>query len=477
MKAALKRAAVAVVAMGYCMGSQAGFMDDFYTAAGAAANVTPAQTVSGQGGRYVTGGSAVWRVPNKTFTPFLFQQPSIKAGCGGIDFFAGSFGFANSSDFVNYLRNIGQNSIGLFFQIALKAMSPLLSDTIKEISEDIQKMNQYLGSSCQMAQMLTKNADNWVTQKVKDSSLQSTVNGAVSGFYDSYKQFKTDLGGAIGTTFPAGQTSNSGGTKLGQQVNVTWALLNSGAFAGGTLEEQIIGMNLIGTTIYKLKAGSTEETDHIHLGRRLWIPDFAGRWNDAPRNLEVFSCNDTTNSCLDAPDFRQNDNIPNFMSLASKAYVSMKLIRDAIMNRQDINSVPGGAQAMLMLGATRLPAFKLLEVTSTPGMAGVSEMLMQKYADLIGLDMAANYVGGMAQDIMKASKAAKMGSSSVSLDDIKDVEQRVRQLQEDVEAHRKIVYENAGTESDLITFVQHLERSIYTSFNLQLMNNLKFASK
>lgn len=65
MKTAFKKTAVALIAMAFCAGSQAGFMDDFYTAAGAAANVTPAQVVSGQGGTYITGGSAIWRVPNK----------------------------------------------------------------------------------------------------------------------------------------------------------------------------------------------------------------------------------------------------------------------------------------------------------------------------------------------------------------------------------------------------------------------------
>ena len=34
------------------------------------------------------------------FTPLLWQPPGIKAGCGGIDMYLGSFGFANTSQFV-----------------------------------------------------------------------------------------------------------------------------------------------------------------------------------------------------------------------------------------------------------------------------------------------------------------------------------------------------------------------------------------
>lgn len=356
-------------------------------------------------------------------------------------------------------------------------MSPLLADTIKEISADIQEMNRYLGNSCQAAQALTKGVDTWVTKTVQESSLYSQASGATPGIYDAYKSFKSNLAGAIGGSVAPATQSNSGGTKLGQQVNVTWALLNSGAFAGGTYEEQLVGLNIMGTTIYRIKAGSSEQSDNEILSPRLFIKDFAGRWDDAPRNLSVFSCPDASNPCLDAPDLTRNDNIPNFLSLAAKAYASMKLVRDAIINRQDINSIPGGSAAMQMLGATRLPAFKVLEVTSTPGMAGISEMLMRKFADLIGVDMAANYVGGMSIDILKASASAKMGTSSVPLEDIKEVESRVRKLQEDVEAHRKTVYEVAGNESDLIALVTHLERSMYTSFNLQLMSNLKYASR
>lgn len=157
----------------------------------------------------------------------------------------------------------------------------------------------------------------------------------------------------------------------------------------------------------------------------------------------------------------------------------MILVRDAIVNRTDINSVPGGAAAMQILGATRLPVFKLIEVTSSPGMLGLSDMLMQKFADLMGLDMASNYVAGVSIDISKAIETSKVATatSSLSEEDLMQLTQRVRDLRTQVEAYRQVVNEQVGNEADLVAMVTNLERSIYSSFNMRLMDNLKYASR
>lgn len=478
MKKIFKRSVVSIVAGAVCMTSHAGFMDDFYNSAGAAANVTPGQTVQSQAGTYITGGSAVWRVPQKTFTPFQFQAPSIKAGCGGIDFFAGSFGFANSAEFVTYLRNIGQNAVGLFFQLALKSMSPQLADTIKEISDDIQRMNSYLGSSCQAAKALV-NATGWPEKVAQQASQEKVANGGAGGIYDSYTQMKTSIGNSLGVTLPTAQQKNSGGAPVGSyEVNTAWLAVNSGAFAGMTQDEMSVAMTLTGTRIYRKKQGSDEIPDPLVVPRGLTVPDFAGRWNDAPTTLTVYRCpNDITSKCISDTDFSRTGTISNYQSLASKAYASLMIVRDAIINRTDIASVAGGPEAMQILGATRLPVFKILESTSTPGMIGISNMLIQKYSDLMGHEMASNYVGGITVEMEKSIVTIKQSTSTMSAGDIDDLLKSLRVLQEEAAAYKAYIDRTVGTESDLITQVQHLERSIYASFNMRLMDNLKYASR
>ena len=45
-----------------------------------------------------------------------FAPPSWKAGCGGIDFFAGSFSFINADQFVQLLRSVASNAVGYAFK-------------------------------------------------------------------------------------------------------------------------------------------------------------------------------------------------------------------------------------------------------------------------------------------------------------------------------------------------------------------------
>lgn len=474
----LKKAVIAMAASTACVSTvNAGFMDDFYSQAGAAANVTPAQTFKTQSGSFVTGGSVVWRVPQKNFTPFSIQAPSIKAGCGGIDFFAGSFGFANSTEFVNYLRNIGQNAVGLFFQLALESMSPQLMKTIKQISDDIQRMNNFLGNSCQMAKGLVAatQKSSWMENEKTKAAGTEVATAASSDFYSSWNRVKSSVGdmfSSLDANQPGSEASNSGGSPGGKpQKNVLWIVLGSGELAGMDEDYRDVVMSLIGSKIYKQKAGDAERPEIESMEAMLTVKNLAGRFSDSAVSLRVWSCgSDLTSSCLD----RTTRTINNYKPLARKAYESMQIVRDAIVGRTDIITATGGVEAMQMLGATRLPAFRILELTSTPGMLGVSEALMQRYADLIGIELASSFIETLAHDVLKSVSGGTRQDGLLEAD-IQEMRYRIEDLRKQAADHRAEVQRIAGSQSELIDQLTHLERSIMAGFNMKMAQNLKFA--
>ncbi|MBO1928812.1 conjugal transfer protein TraH [Providencia rettgeri] len=67
----------------------------------------------------------------RTLTPVNVTLPKASGGCAGIDFFAGSFSFINTEEFIQLLRNIAANSVGLAFQLAINAMDAVLGGVIK----------------------------------------------------------------------------------------------------------------------------------------------------------------------------------------------------------------------------------------------------------------------------------------------------------------------------------------------------------
>ena len=65
-------------------------MQGWFNEMGAYGNVTGAQVISGQTGTVYTGGSMYMRTPIRNYQMASIAPPSIRAGCGGIDLFAGS---------------------------------------------------------------------------------------------------------------------------------------------------------------------------------------------------------------------------------------------------------------------------------------------------------------------------------------------------------------------------------------------------
>lgn len=138
----------------------------------------------------LTGGSAYVR--NKVVNTQIaaFAPPSWKAGCGGIDFFAGSFSFINADQFVQLLRSVASNAVGYAFQIALDATCPSCLTTINALQDKIQELNQFAGNSCQLAQGLVNDVADGMNFKRQNreknlASLTGMMDDFMSGFTES----------------------------------------------------------------------------------------------------------------------------------------------------------------------------------------------------------------------------------------------------------------------------------------------------
>lgn len=476
-----RKSVIAVVAASIVMApAQAGFMEDFFSSAGSAANISPGRVVETQSGTYITGGSAVWRTPQRSFTPFSWQAPSLKQGCGGIDWFGGSFGFASSTEFVNYLRNIGQNSVGLFFKIALESMSPQLSKTMQEISDEIQRMNNQLGNSCQMAKDLlhTTGAEQWARSKGQQLAGAMVSVGQSSGFYESFTEMRGSVGKVVAAAnnLPSAQTSNSGGALVGKpERNTTWLAMNSGSLTNFSDEHRKLAMNILGTVIYRMKAGQDSVPEGVPIGALTNpVPILAGRWNDnTVRIAQAWDCgSDPSAPCLDPT---RSDWLVK--PLAKQAYDSLVLVRTAIRDRKAVDSQPGGTAALELLGTTRLPVYRVLELTAAPGMAGVSDALLEKYADYMGLELAARMLSGLLTDVQKALSSSRGVFDGLASQDLEKMEANLRVQMSAIRDAEQMLVWIIGPERDLLAQVEHLERSLYASFNLRVADNLRFARR
>ena len=227
-------------------------MDRFMDEMGGAANVTGPSAFEGQSAGYYSLGNVWTRFPQKTTNIANLQLPSARAGCGGIDIFAGSFSFINSSEMVAMLKAVANNAVGFAFSLAVDTLCPECSKVMQEFSQKAQLMNNLNINSCEMAQGLVGGI--WPKGDLADKAVCEAI-GNSQGIFTDYAAAKH----GCGTKGQRSSTNAGGGADYadvnpGVARNYTWHVLKQSAFfnPGGTFDRELAeyAMTLIGTVIY-----------------------------------------------------------------------------------------------------------------------------------------------------------------------------------------------------------------------------------
>jgi conjugative transfer pilus assembly protein TraH len=147
-------------------------LENFFNEMGAQANVTSGGSFQGQTRNLMTGGSLYMRVPQQSYNLASIQAPALKAGCGGIDLFAGSFSYINKEQFVAMMRNIGNNAVGYAFNLAIDAIDPMIGNVLKDMRKTLENVNNMNINSCETGQALV----NGIVGKTNLSAQQGCQN-------------------------------------------------------------------------------------------------------------------------------------------------------------------------------------------------------------------------------------------------------------------------------------------------------------
>ena len=119
---------------------------------GAAVNTTGPTAFHGQASGHWTLGNLYLRSPVRSEQIATVNLPSFRAGCGGIDAFAGAFSFINSDQLVAFGRAVAQNAVGFAFELALETISPVIAETMAKLRALSTWMNNQNMNSCETAQ-------------------------------------------------------------------------------------------------------------------------------------------------------------------------------------------------------------------------------------------------------------------------------------------------------------------------------------
>lgn len=383
-------------------------MDDFVRDAGGAANVTGPSAFQGQSAGYYSLGNVWTRFPQKTTNLVNLQLPSARAGCGGIDLFAGSFSFINASEIVAMLKAVANNAVGFAFKLAIDTVCPECSKVMDEFAQKAQMMNALNISSCETAQALVGSV--WPKGDLADKAICEAI-GNSDGIFSDYAAAKHGCGnkGERASTLDSADPAKWDAVNSAVPRNYTWHVLRGSKFFNpdGRFDRELAEyvMTMVGTIIYvpptdadpgrfQPLAGDTSST----LVTALLDGTSAGE-------VQVYAC-DTEDKCL-SPTLRPLS-VPTVKAIRPRVTALIDGMIGAI--RADTPITPEQKE---LLQIASVPLYKILTVQAAYA-RGLSTDDRATLAEIASIDLLHALLDQLVSEVGK-SKASFIAADEAKL--------------------------------------------------------------
>lgn len=202
---------------------------------------------------FAVGGRLAVRSQTEMIQPFSFKAPYIKAGCEGIDIFAGAFSWINADQLIETLKAVGQNAIGYAFHLGLETVCPVCVSTLKGLMNFMNQINNMSMDTCTAAKTLV----NGGIMAALDAPIEGCKSNPEAGWTDKISgwincagqaepQVKAQLRGMFGTVAPWTQENPPKQQTTG--IDITRKALEGKSLS---TEEKQYALSVIGTSNYE----------------------------------------------------------------------------------------------------------------------------------------------------------------------------------------------------------------------------------
>ena len=433
-------------------------MNSYFNSAGTAANVTGPSAFNGQSAGYYSGGSLWSRFPSKTINPVNVQLPSARAGCGGIDLFAGSFSFINADEMVAMLKATANNAIGFAFQLAIDSISAQIGGVMKDMSQRVQQLNAFNMSSCEAAQQAIGSI--WPAMDGASSTICQQVGGAKGFFSDAAaaRHGCTNKGEREDTLAKAGEAA-----ELVQSKNYTWYALMSKSATKPSTEYAEFLMTMVGTIIYD----STKKADSMggfhFIAPASWDMYQTLLDGSATAPTKVLRC-DTSDEkgCLNPTN--QDLSVSNDQAFRTRV---MKML-DSMSAKIRTNSALSGEEISL-LGMTSIPLYKILVVDEAAHF-GMSPADKSSLSEIVAIDLLMAQIDRMLDVVSRAQS----GAAFVNMDEFKTWRSQVDSVKTELARKSQRMSANLNDTYRVIERTQMLESTLKNTMSPQMTASLRF---
>ena len=369
---------------------------------GAAVNTTGPTAFEGQATGHWTLGNLYLRAPVRSERIANVSLPSFRAGCGGIDAFAGAFSFIDSDQLVAFARAIAQNATGFAFELALETISPVIAETMGKLRALAQWVNNRNLDSCETAQALVGAA--WSTNDRASAAICAAI-GASQGIFSDYAAARHGCGadGRRNSTLAAA----SGPLKEQAPVNVNyaWRAVKASAFVGADQALAEFAMSVSGTVIVTAPVSDGDTSgprvrilEPLALDRRVTEILMEGGGD-----LPVYRC-DAPDECLNPTLGRVT--IPADLGFRGRV---AELLRDLVDAVRADTAPPAGALGLVNL--TTLPVYRVINAAASYRGA-VIDQEVDALAEAVALDVLQVWIADLHRTVEERAGALDIADAA-----------------------------------------------------------------
>jgi len=351
-------------------------LSDMFDRWGFEATATGGGAYEGQTRGYWVGGSLNARAKRKPIDLLSINPPSLKAGCGGIDYFTGAFSFLNAEQLVNALKAIGQNAIGYAFQLALEVLCPKCHNIITKLQHWANQVNHMNRDSC------------WAA-KLAVNSLYGAITGQV---FEQCKSAQAEHGGAVDrvmarldciANFKVGENSVPADKKEQERYtgNVIWQALKK-KLAGVDDSYRELAMNIVGTIIIRGEGDKPEirKLPPVLNVRQLWACEGGEKIENGKKcKIKLYKCDEYDN-CMNPTQEEVT-----FEMFQTKTKRLLDDIADKIAARESLTD-----DEKSFINIVPVPVYRMLKVAVT--YPGLPQMIIDQSSDFIAMLIAQNFI-------------------------------------------------------------------------------------
>ncbi|MDH2328344.1 conjugal transfer protein TraH [Cereibacter sp. SYSU M97828] len=383
----------------------------FWERTGGGVNVTRPQAYQGQMGGYVTLGSLYMRTKPRNTGMMQIQMPSVRAGCGGIDIFGGSFSFISKEEMIYLMEGIMQNAASFAFELALESLSPAVAEQVSKLRDLLQNVNAMNINSCEAGQMLVGSM--WPKMDGASQHLCQTVGGMNGKFADAVAR-RHGCGSEGKQNETLGEADGALKDQVPININYAWRAVKKNGFLSSNPNVAELFMSLTGTIITVGAANDDEGPRHRTIAPRAYTPEMLQALVEGG-TIPVLKC-DERNECLN-PTW-QDVNIARDDAYFNTVEDVVRALSDAIRDDTALTEEMTG-----IINLTSAPVYETLKTARAYKYQFVDDEIAL-LSELVAVELAMLYMNEAITEMQRsASNIDTFG------DVIREFQETIRQTQ------------------------------------------------